>query len=45
MSKFQNRGIRNMKRQECTPQKFSNHTTKDLMDSERDETSVSKPLK
>jgi hypothetical protein len=43
MNKPQNRGTRNMKIQgNMTPQNVNNHTTKNLMDSEKDETSVSK---
>jgi hypothetical protein len=43
MSKPQNRNMRNKRMQgNMTPQKINNHTKEDLMDSEGDETSVSK---
>jgi hypothetical protein len=42
MSKSQNRNTGNRKRQrDMIPEKVNNHTTKDLMDREGDETSVS----
>jgi hypothetical protein len=42
MTKFQNAGIRTMKRKRnMTPQNFSNHTTNDIRDSEENETSIS----
>jgi hypothetical protein len=43
MTKSQKRGIRNMKRKEnMTPPKMNNHTRKDLIYSEGDETSIFK---